>query len=43
MNGSAVEDDDDDEDYQDGEGRSIDGDRWDQRPILERNQSEWSA
>ena len=38
--GSAIEDDDDD---LDNEGRSIDGDRWDQRPILERNQSEWSA
>lgn len=35
MDGSAIEDDDED--------RSIDGDRWDQRPILERNQSEWSA
>lgn len=42
VDGSAVEDDFDDEDL-DGEGRSIDGDRWDQRPILERNQSEWSA
>jgi hypothetical protein len=40
VDGSAIEDDDDD---QDDEGRSIDGDRWDQRPILERNQSEWSA
>lgn len=39
LDGSAVEDEDDD----DNEGRSIDGDRWDQRPILERNQSEWSA
>ncbi|KAL1875222.1 putative vacuolar membrane transporter for cationic amino acids [Diaporthe australafricana] len=39
VDGSAIEDDDD----LDGEGRSIDGDRWDQRPILERNQSEWSA
>lgn len=37
VDGSAVEDDSDDDD------RSIDGDRWDQRPILERNQSEWSA
>ncbi|KAJ0116335.1 pq-loop repeat-containing protein 2 [Diaporthe amygdali] len=35
MDGSAIEDDED--------GRSIDGDRWDQRPILERNQSEWST
>lgn len=34
VDGSAIEDDDED--------RSIDGDRWD-RPILERNQSEWSA
>lgn len=41
IDGSAVEDDDDDD--QDNEGRSIDGDRWDQRPILERNQSEWST
>lgn len=38
VDGSAIED-----DGLDGEGRSIDGDRWDQRPILERNQSEWSA
>jgi solute carrier family 66 (lysosomal lysine-arginine transporter), member 1 len=38
---SAVED--EDEDDQDTDGRSIDGDRWDQRPILERNQSEWST
>lgn len=35
VDGSAIEDDED--------GRSIDGDRWDQRPILERNQSEWST
>lgn len=41
LDGSAVEDDEDDDDG--SEGRSIDGDRWDQRPILERNQSEWSA
>ncbi|KAI3399369.1 hypothetical protein diail_7096 [Diaporthe ilicicola] len=40
VDGSAIEDDDD---YLNGEARSIDGDRWDQRPILERNQSEWSA
>lgn len=40
LDGSAVEDDDDEVN---DEGRSIDGDRWDQRPILERNQSEWSA
>lgn len=33
---SASEGDDDVE-------RSIEGDRWDQRPILERNQSEWST
>lgn len=38
VDGSAIEDDGDDDDQ-----RSIDGDRWDQRPILERNQSEWSA
>lgn len=31
------------EEEEEDEGRSIDGDRWDQRPILERNQSEWSA
>lgn len=37
VDGSAIED---DENYLDDEGRSIDGDRWDQRPILERN---WSA
>lgn len=27
----------------DDEERSIEGERWDQRPILERNQSEWST
>lgn len=43
VDGSAIEDDVDYDDDLDGEGRSIDGDRWDQRPILERNQSEWSA
>lgn len=34
---SAIEEGDEDEE------RSIDGERWDNRPILERNQSEWSA
>ncbi|POS74594.1 hypothetical protein DHEL01_v207018 [Diaporthe helianthi] len=45
VDGSAVEDGGDEDGYddQDDEGRSIDGDRWDQRPILERIQSEWSA
>lgn len=35
---SASEDGSDDD-----EERSIEGERWDQRPILERNQSEWST
>lgn len=41
----ATEDDDDSvaEDGLEDEERSIDGDRWDQRPILERSQSEWST
>ncbi|KUI63160.1 putative vacuolar amino acid transporter YPQ3 [Cytospora mali] len=37
VNDTATEDNDEDEE------RSIDGERWDQRPVLERNQSEWST
>lgn len=43
---SHVDDSEDESAIEDGgvedDERSIDGDRWDQRPILERNQSEWS-
>lgn len=40
--GDECEDDSASEDSDDEE-RSIEGERWDQRPILERNQSEWST
>lgn len=36
--GSAIEEGDEDADE-----RSIEGERWDQRPVLERSQSEWST